>query len=197
MRLLTTCLFALFTAAACAPSLLEDHPFDGQGSALPSGPLVSTQPIDGGTLMNVDATNKGSQVYVDFDQGVELKADVAFATNDWDLSFKRFEVTMNGGTTNPAGLVSVAVLKGQDYDALTQAPASGFGQDGSSTVFAGVEGGWYNYDLSVHKVLAKADLVYVLKSSKGTYFKLKMLEYYDLAGTPASITLKYAPIAAP
>jgi hypothetical protein len=37
----------------------------------------------------------------------------------------------------------------------------------------------------------------VVKSSTGAYFKLRMLSYYDSFGTPASITLEYAPIAAP
>jgi hypothetical protein len=31
----------------------------------------------------------------------------------------------------------------------------------------------------------------------GAYVKLRMLSYYDQAGTPASISLEYAPIAAP
>ena len=51
----------------------------------------------------VDASNKGSQVYMDLDEGKEMKAEEAFSTNGWDLAFKRFEVSMNGGASNPTG----------------------------------------------------------------------------------------------
>lgn len=190
-----TFLGVLALAAACAPRLIDDHPFDGEVS---SGPLVSTQVLDGTIkLMTVDATSKGSQVYVDLDEGREMKAEEAFATNGWELAFKRFEVTLNGGAGNPSGGVWAAVLKGQAFDSLTQAPASGFQQDGSTSVFSGVEGGWYLYDLGVHRVLAREELLYVIKSSAGAYFKLQLLDYYDAAGTPAAISLKYAPVAAP
>lgn len=183
------------TLAACAPDLRTDHPFDGQVS---TGPLVSTDVLEGTVkMMHVDATNKNSQVFVDLDEGREMKAEEAFSSNAWDLSFKRFEISLNGGAGNPTGSVSAAVLKGQDFDTLTQAPATGFQQDGSTAVFTGIEGGWYVYDLGAHRVVARDDLMYVVKASSGAYFKLKLLNYYDSAGTPAAISLKYGPIAAP
>ncbi len=185
----------LVVFAACAPDLRDDHPFDGE---VKTGPLVTvTVEPDGTRLAVVDATNKGSQVYVDLDGDTELKAEAAFASNAWDLAFKRFEVFMNGGTSGPTGVVSVAVLVGQDFDALEKAPAVGFLQDGQDLVFAKVEGGWYDYDLNVHKVVAKPGLTYVVKSSAGAFFKLKMLEYYDASGTPAMISVKYKAVSPP
>ena len=143
--------------------------------------------------MTLDATNKSSQVFVDLDQGREMKADEAFSTNEWDLSFKRYDISMNGGAGNPTGSVKALVLDGQDFDALTSAPADGYTQDGSSPVL----GGWWEYDLLAHRVVTRPNLMYVLVSSEGAFFKLKMLDYYDSSGTPAAISLKYALLRVP
>jgi hypothetical protein len=194
MRTLTATLTVL-ALTACAPDLRTDYPFDGQVS---SGPLVVTTPEanDAGFDVTIDATNKGSQVYFDIDLGREMKVDEAFSTNAWDLAFKRYEVSMNGGAGNPTGVVEVAVLKGVDYDGLGQVPASAnFLQDGAGPVFNTEEGGWYTYDLGKHQLVTRDDLVYVVKSSDAKFYKLKMLSYYDGNGTPASISLKYAPIS--
>lgn len=177
--------------AGCAPDLRVDHPFDGQ---VASGPLVSTQVLSGEVkIMTVDATNKSSQVFVDLDEGREMKAEEAFASNHWDLAFKRYEISMNGGAGNPTGSVQALALLDQDFDTLTAAPANGYGQDGSTAVL----GAWWDYDLLAHRVTTKTNIIYVLISSQGAYFKLMMLDYYDSAGTPAAISLKYAPLPRP
>ena len=180
--------------AGCANDLRVDHPFDGETS---TGPLVKAEVLDnGGTRLLIDATNKLSQVYVDLDEAREMKPEEAFTTNGWDLAFKRFDVFANSGASGP-GVVEVAVLKGVDYDGLTQAPASGFAVDTPARIFNTVDEGWYFYDLGVHRLITRTELVYVVKSSEGAYFKLKMLDYYDESGTPAALSLEYAPIAAP
>jgi hypothetical protein len=190
---LALCLLAFLIA--CAPDLRVERPFDGNTS---TGPLVATTDLGGGvTRLDVDATSKTAKVYVDLDELRELKPDEAFAGNGWDLSAKRFEISLNGGSTNPAGAVRVAVLKGQDFDALTKAPASGYVQDGAAAVFADVEGGWYFYDLGVHRLITRTELVYVVQTSTGAYKKLQMLSYYDAAGTPGAISMRVASIDAP
>lgn len=188
-------LFGLLVLSACAPDLRVDYPFDGQSN---DGPLVSVDVLEGGARrLHVDATSKGTQVYVDLDEARELKIDEAFETNAWDLWFKRFEIAMNGGGSSPGGAVRVAVIKDGDYDALTTAPAGGYQQDSGDKVLNAVEGGWYYYDLGVHRLQTRPELFYVVQTSTGAYFKLKMLDYYDASGTPAALTLEYAPLAAP
>jgi hypothetical protein len=189
-------LLALATlATACAPDLRTDHPFDGEQT---TDQLVTSEDLGGGvTQLVVAATSKTSKVYVDLDQLREMKTDEAFSTNDWDLNLKRFEIAMNGGSSNPEGLVRAAVLVDQDFDALTQAPADGYLQDGAELVFNSVEGGWYYYDLGVHRLITRDDLMYVVQTSDGAYKKLKMLEYYDSAGTPGMVSLKIADLVAP
>lgn len=181
--------------AACAPDLRDDFPFDGQ---LPDGTYIEfSDEGNGSTHLTVDATNKASWVYLDLDTLQELQGGAAIETNAWDLSFQRFKIAGNGGSSGP-GTVAIAVLSGVDYDALTQAAADGYQQDGADTVIGGdAEGGWYRYDLGVHKLLVRDELTYVVKSGEGAYFKLKMLGYYDEHGTAARLTLRVAKIAAP
>ena len=189
-RLLLTLLLA-----GCANDLRVDHPFDGETT---TGPLVVATVVEtGGTQLLIDATNKMSQVYVDLDEGREMKPAEAFETNGWDLSLRRFDIFVNSGASGPDGTVEIAVLKDVDYASLTQAPASGFTADTGERVFNTSEGGWYFYDLGVHRLITRTELVYVIHTSTGAYVKLRMLSYYDQNGTPASISLEYAPIAAP
>ncbi|MFZ5441450.1 MAG: HmuY family protein [Myxococcota bacterium] len=189
--LLTACL----ALCACAPDLRVDHPFDGQTT---DGPLVKAEDLGGGvTKLLIDATNKSSQVFVDLDEGRELKPDEAFETNAWELAFRRFDISANSGASSPTGSVEVAVLKDVDFDALAQAPAEGFSVDTPERIFNSTFEGWYFYDLGVHRLITREELTYVVKTSTGAYKKLKMLSYYDENGTPASISLKYAAVAAP
>ncbi len=187
-------LLSLGLMSSCANDLREDHPFDGETSM---GPLVTAESMDSGAKrLLVDATNKKSQVYVDLDEGREMKPDEAFADNGWELAFRRFDIFVNSGASGP-GVIEVLVLKDADYEGLSVAPASGFVADTPDRIFNTVEGGWYTYDIGVHRLQTQTSLSYVLHTSKGAYVKLKMLSYYDENGTPASISLEYAPIAAP
>ncbi len=196
----------LLVSAACAPDLRLDHPFDGTGKCkdpvsklevdCANIPLVSVTLVGQTRQMIVDATNKESKVYIDLDEGREMKSDEAFATNGWDLAFKRFEISMNGGAGNPMGSVRIAVLEGKPFDALTTAPPDGYQQDEAQSVFSGVNGGWYYYDLGTHRLTTK-DLLYVVQTSTGAYMKLRMGNYYDEFGTAARISLSFAPVSAP
>ncbi len=188
-------LLTLLVLSSCAPDLRVDYPFDGQ---VTDGPLVRLELLDDGARrLFVDATNKTAQVYVDLDEGRELKPDEAFETQAWDLWFKRFEIAMNGGGSSPGGPVRVAVIKGGDYASLTVAPADGYQQDTGTRVFNVVGEEWYYYDLAVHRLLTRSEFFYVVQTSTGAYFKLRMLDYYDASGTPAALSLEYAPLVAP
>lgn len=180
---------------ACAPDLRTDFPFDGQ---LPDGTYIVFEDEGGGsTLLTVDATNKESFVYLDLDTLSELHGAEAIDQGTWDLAFQRFKVAGNGGASGP-GTVAIAQLDGVDFDALTQAPADGYQQDGADTVIGGnAEGGWYLYDLNVHKLAAREGRSYVVRTTADAYFKLKMLSYYDEHGTAARLKLRVSKIAPP
>lgn len=188
-------LLALFVTA-CAPDLRKTDCFDGVCGELPQEPLFSFTVVGDTVEAVVDATSKVLPTYLDLDVPVELKFDEADATNAWDLSFQRDKVRSNGGGTNPSGVVEVAVLAGQSFEALTQAPASGYLKDGAESVFNTALGGWYVYDISVHR-LSPQDHVYVVKTSKGEFYKVKFGSYYDQNGTAARIGLRFGKISAP
>ncbi|MCA2976650.1 MAG: HmuY family protein [Myxococcaceae bacterium] len=195
MRLVT--LFVVAAASACAPDLRVTDCFDGICGELPTEPLFSFTRAEGGLVTAlVDATSKTLATYIDLDEPKELKFDEAEATGAWELSFMRDKIRSNGGGTNPAGTVEVAVLPKADFDALTQAPASGFQRDGAEGVFNTVDGGWYYYDLGVHR-LTTLDHVYVVRTGKGAYFKVRLGSYYDENGTSARISVRFAPVAPP
>ena len=187
-------LLLLLALAGCAPDLRVDHPFDGQP---PGGSFIVFEDEGGGSQkLTVDATNKESFVYLDLDTMQELNAESGLDIATWDLRFQRYVVAGNGGASGP-GPVEIAIVAA-DYDALTQAPATGYQQDGAQTVIGGgPEGGWYFYDLGVHKLTARGELVYVIRSTEGAYFKLKMLSYYDEHGTAARLTMRIGKLAAP
>jgi hypothetical protein len=180
--------------AACAPDLRDDYPFDG---ALPDGEyLVNVAQADGTTLSTVDATHKESFVYVDLDAAEDLPAAEALSGNAWDLSFQRYKIVSNGGSGGP-GNVKIAVLKDVDFASVQAAPAEGWEQDGADTVFNAVEGGWYFYDLSKHKLTAREDLTYVVQTGVPQFFKLRMKSYYDENGTAARMQFVWAAVSPP
>lgn len=187
--------------SACAPDLRRDFPFDG---ALPDGEYFKTETLADGTRRSVvTATSKNAFVYVDLDAQKDLPAAEAFETDAWDLSFQRFKIPMNGGSGGP-GPVSVAVLVNPDiaasqqaYEALTQAPATGYVQDGSEPVLNGASGGWYFYDLGKHKLYTRNENFYVVRSSEGAFFKLRFLAYYDASGTAGMVSFEWKSVLAP
>lgn len=192
-------MFLLFSA--CAPDLRKDFPFDGQ---LPEGSYVEFSKNDQGfTTMKVNATFKESWVYVDLDEPKELQTQEALSTAEWDVAFQRFKIISNGGFSGP-GTVNVAILKKQDFDALSQAPSEGYVTDAVDSSDADtdvdsaflINGGWYYYDLLKHR-LTPNEVVYVLHTTQGKYLKFQMLSYYDSSGTPAQLSMKWQAIAPP
>lgn len=180
----------------CAPDLRKTDCFDGICGELPTEPLFSFTRTGATVEAVVDATSKTVPTYIDLDEPKELKFDEAESTNAWDLSFQRDKVRSNGGGTNPQGTVEVAVLKGQDFGSLSRAPTDGFLKDGAEPVFNTAEGGWYYYDIGVHRLTTQPN-VYVVKTTKGDFFKVKLGSYYDVNGTAARIAVTFEKIAPP
>ncbi|MFY2556480.1 HmuY family protein [Corallococcus terminator] len=155
---------------------------------------------DGSISTVVDATGRENWVGFDLDTGTQVSASEDAV---WDLSFQRFGIRSRGGV-NGTGGVEVAVLPAQDFVQLKQAPASGWAVDANDgddegsdpdTVFQ-ANGAWYAYDVTTHKLSPRAQ-VYVVRSDSKAYFKVEMLSYYDDAGTPAMLKLRWTKVTAP
>ncbi|MFP2911842.1 HmuY family protein [Pyxidicoccus sp. 3LFB2] len=155
---------------------------------------------DGSFTTTVDATSKTEWIGLDLDLGKQASA----ATDAvWDLSFQRFGIRSRGGVSGTGG-VQVAVLAGQGFAQVTQAPATGYATDAvdgadmgedPDTVFQAGDG-WYAYDPATHKLSPRPN-VYVVRSDAGAWFKVEMLAYYDDAGTPAMLKLRWAKVPGP
>ncbi|MBJ6761116.1 hypothetical protein JGU66_10110 [Myxococcaceae bacterium JPH2] len=155
---------------------------------------------DGTFTTTVDATSKDVWVALDLDTGRQVDA-----TQDakWDLAFQRFHIRARGGVNGKGG-VEVATLSGADFAQLSQAPTAGYATDAADGDDVGTDpdtafevgDAWYSYDAVTHK-LSPRDRVYVVRSDEGTWFKVRMLTYYDAAGTPAMLQLRWGKVQAP
>lgn len=200
-------------ALACAPCLLErtdrsceDWPLateTGGGetadTAPPAPKIVSADAGSGVTETWVDATAYLDFVYLSLATGEEVLVADPLTSSDWDLGFQRYLVPSNGGVSGPGGLMAVA-LTDQSFEALTTAPAEGFVSDQADDEDENDHpeyalGEWFDYTTENHTLTPKA-MVYALHVRE-TYYKLQFVDYYDEAGSPAYITLRWAPIAAP
>lgn len=190
-------LSVMMVVAACVPIEPKPGPDDGFDGGVDGGgvaPKVFTAAIDGGTAAKIDATHDTDLVAVDLDTSRQVDA----ADVTWDLRFRRFRIQSNGGVTGDGG-VEVAPLAGATFDAVTQWPDGGWAVDAADgddpnqdidSVFENVES-WFAYDLNTH-VLSPRPVVYVVHTTERRYFKVVIDGYYDQAGTPAVLSVRWA-----
>ncbi len=144
----------------------------------------------------------------DYEAWQSLDLDTGRATEDdtlWDLGFQRFHVRTNGGVTGTAG-VQIVALPGTTFESVTVAPEEGWTVDHADgdgdedtlpdNAFNDGVNDWYDYDVTTHTLTAK-DITYVIASSEERFFKLRIEDYYDDAGTPAILSFRWAEIDAP
>jgi hypothetical protein len=195
----------LVLCAACEPKLPDGWPHDGgtavDDAGIDAGPkhYFTFTPDGGGFSVLVDAMYSDRWSAVDLDVPLE----VPFELDQWDLAFQRFHIRSRGGASGDGG-VQIAVVYDAGYEQVTRSPDGPWledqpdGPDDNTDIDTVFEKGevWFDYDPMWH-TLTPRPLVYVVKSDRGAYFKLKIDGYYDKAGTPALITLRYANVAPP
>ncbi len=181
---------------ACTPEL-------GGDDAGEEGPTVEvTDNGDGSSTVIVDSRDEESWVYLDLESLMETSPVSAEDSQDWDLGFLRFNVKGNSGTSG-SGDVGVQVAEGVPFEGLDVAPLEGYAVD---EVMGGPEDMepepgyafdlWYDYDMDAHTLEAR-DVVYVVRTVEGNYFKIQMLDYYNDAGTAGYVKFKVGTLAAP
>jgi hypothetical protein len=166
-----------------------------------SGEFRHSPKLAGWVVSVVDATLETEWQQLDLDTGREVE-------DGWDIAFSRFRIRTNGGESGPGG-VQVAALVGESWGDVTRAPDEGFAADredstgdGGDTdsdpdnVFNSGDADWYEYNVMTHELTPK-DVTYVIASSEQRFYKLRIEDYYDSAGTPAELRFRWAEIEAP
>ena len=192
MRLLPP-LAALCSLIACAPDLREDRAVDSLPQDADTGGLIT----DGDTrALTVDATVSDVWVYLDLEDGALVSPADPRQDDTWHLALQRYNLAVNGGVSGSGG-VEVASVEGRDLDGLIAAPAEGWRTDLADADGDGAPeyalGDWYDYDAATH-VLSPANRIYALCDGAGSCFKLSIEGYYDDVGTPAMLSLGWAPL---
>lgn len=188
------------------------------GPALLEGVQIADEG-NGIYTVTVNATDKESWVYFNLADRTQV-ASPAEPTRDstWDLGFRRFFIKSNGGVSGAAQVQVSPILNAsfEELDAAPSAPEGGWLQDRSKSQMSPdappdvvvsddvdyafnqstslSESGWYNYQPDDH-TLSPAAVVYVVQT-RGRYFKIQLLNYYDGAGTPAVVSFRMAEIGA-
>jgi hypothetical protein len=172
-------------------------------------------------IVAVDATDENAWVHLDLSNAMQVSPSTP--NNDplgWDIALKRTDIKVNGGTSG-TGVVAIADGLRDSWDARVAAYAdtSRYHTDASDALAfitypaaertgdsacGGINSdfGWYYYSgfcndgEGVHHISPR-DVVYVVKGRNGQYWKLRMLDYYDAAGSSAHPSLEFAPVTPP
>lgn len=171
---------------------------------------IDATAMPGGAMGTTPTT---SYVYARFtDTGLEqvlLSDEDAFASTDWDISFRRFVIRLNSGVSGPGCVTGARVIGDPAFDAVTEVPAGLSLYDetyytesspGSCTIVgdgSGLPGspdavlaGYWRYSSSM--CLSMSGYVYVIATGSGRHVKAQVLSYYspanqvicDAGGTP-------------
>ena len=192
--------------AGCAPAITSPNTGDTDQTDKTLAPKVTTTYAEADKVYTtmVDATSETAFIYFDLDTQKEVTpADPATDTT-WDLAFQSTTVLSNSGVSGK-GDMRVARLAGSAFDSVTEAPTSGYktdaadGDDSNSIVDSAflVDGAWYSYNMGTHKISAHENVVYVVQSTEGKFYKLAFTSYYDAAGTSRFPKFKWAELPSP
>lgn len=151
---------------------------------------------DDSKLLEVDASQYESWVYLDIDQNF-TETDEA---GSWDIAFQRYLIKLNPSSDAQA---VVATSLDKSIQELVQAPVDNYRTDISNTeqslesglVFGG-EDPWYDYNQQSH-VLTPKERSYVIRSQQGDFYAIAIKNYYDSVGTSGILTVLWKQLEPP
>lgn len=170
---------------ACAASIAPQGDDTGSAGSLAAGDAV------------IDATSETDWVYLDLSAAALVTPATPEDSAEWDLGFRRYKTKLNGGISGTADMAVVPFFE-TDYNTALAAPTGGWVTDVAD---ADADGDpeyaldtWFDYDSDTHQV-TPADVIYVVRDAAGELLKLQFLEYYDDAGTPGFVHIRWGPLA--
>lgn len=165
--------------------------------------------VTGGNVKDykfLDATSYTDWVYFSFSE--DKIVEVSDYQNDlsWDIAFHRGDLRLNGGASG-IGQGEAVNTQETDWNAVTEAPASGYVKDEIGTITTNFTGtgietaeepfsqtlsGWITIDTSnPPPKYTYHNYVYVVKTADGKYVKLQIYDYKSAKNEGAYISFKY------
>lgn len=165
------------------------------------GRITNSEAPNGSISTKVDATDAMSWVYFHLASGKEVTPQTPQNSTDWDLALQRYHVKINGGVSGSGGAM-VGVVTGSSFDAIEQAPPTGYVTDQPDSADDDMDpdygfaqlGPWYNYNVMTH-LLTPKDQVYVVRAPSGVHYKVQLTAYYDTAGSSGFPTFRWKALA--
>ena len=172
-------LLAVTVAAAtsCKKDEKEDNP-----TTTPTP--VTTEPVENHTVegLSTGSVSNPQTVYFSFATNSVVPASDANTTN-WDISFRRSVIRLNGGISGPG--TAALVIRLADFDDILMADESGYKVDGEgpedetgATTDNLVFNNWFDYDSQTSTLTPKIQS-YVIRTAQNKYVKMEILDYYD------------------
>lgn len=175
----------LLLLLSCAASIAPQGDDTGGASQVAAGEAV------------IDATSETDWVYLDLGGGQVVRPADPDDSAEWDLGFRRYKVKINGGISGTADMAVVPFFE-TPYSTELEAPTEGWVTDQAD---ADADGDpeyaldtWFAYDADTHQV-TPADVIYVVRDAASDLAKLQFLAYYDDAGSPGYIHLRWGALA--
>lgn len=165
------------------------------------GRITNSEAPNGSISTKVDATDAMSWVYIQLATGKEVTPQAPQNSTEWDLALLRYNVKINGGVSGSGGAM-VSVVTGSSFDAVEQAPQSGYVTDQPDSADDDMDpdygfnqlGPWYSYNVMTH-ILTPKDQVYVVRAPSGVHYKVQLTGYYDTAGSSGFPTFRWKALA--
>lgn len=138
--------------------------------------------------------------YFDFDSASIIEVEDPKLNQDWDIGVKFYNISSNSGVSGPGGVL-VTFLEAK-FDDIKKAPSTGYFHDVASlAVNPFVSGlaflrskGWFTYYFNQGHRIEIKDRIYVVKSTKGTFFKIKIESFSKSDGTPGDLKFNWTEI---
>lgn len=127
-------------------------------------------------------------------KAIDLEAGtVTTSATDWDLRFEGFTIRVNSGVSGP-GKAAAAIGAGT-FESITTAKEAdqAYRSDSYAGVFASSR--WYRYNIGgTGNRISPTFEVYLVRRGSAVY-KVQLLNYYNVTGSPRHITFRYEQIA--
>lgn len=169
--------------------------------------------------IEINATSYTDWVYFSFEADTIVQVASPLTSDEWDIAFLRFNFATNSGRSgNAQG--GVYDTKNTDFDAVTSANGATFTQDdsvkmvdyatmppvvyyvpGNSVLtgpfatddLTGKELGAWSYSFPQgYPIYSPTNKVFVVRTAKGKYAKVQILDYYSATAASGYVTMKYA-----